>query len=113
MTRKVEETVYAWISIQNGNNVNGGVFAYGQPFYWANPVAGVTVTINGCGGFCTETTYTVPPPPPGDTYGLSSATLLPQNQVTSWDFGPEVPNEWNAPGMPHLQAPTMPKKEVA
>jgi hypothetical protein len=110
MAPKHEGAVYAWISIQNGTNVNpnGGSIEYGQQFFWANPVAGKTVTINGCGGFCVDSAYTVGPPPAGQAYGLASATVLPQNQVTSWEFGPEVPNQWNAPGMPKIINPPFP-----
>lgn len=95
----------AHISIQNGSNLNGGTFALGQNFYWANP-ANVAVTIYNCGGFCTESTIVVPAAPAGQQYGLKQATLL--TQATSWNFGPEDPNQWNAPGMPHVGNPPLP-----
>jgi hypothetical protein len=103
----------AHISLQNGSNINGGTFALGQNFYWANP-ANVAVTVEGCGGFCVDDTYTVPAAPAAGQYGLKQATLL--TQATNWSFGPEVPNQWNAPGMPHVGNPPMPapkEREVA
>ncbi len=101
----------AHISIQNGSNINGGTFAPGQNFYWANPVVGQAVTIYGCGGFCADDTYTVPGALTLGQYGLKQAALL--TQPTGWSFGPEQPNEWNAPGMPHIQQPPWPTpKEV-
>ena len=96
----------AHISIQNGSNLNNGTFALGQPFYWANPVVGQGVTIYGCGGFCEQDSYVVPGAPTIGAYGFKQAKLL--TQPTSWSFGPEQPNEWNAPGMPHIQVPPMP-----
>ena|SRR5437879_4332427 len=95
----------AWINIQNSSNVNGGTFTKGQDFYWANPVAGKTVTISGCGGFCTGTSYIVPGPATGQQYGLKKATLL--AAPTDWSFS-ESPNEWNAPGSPHIVNPPFP-----
>ncbi len=112
-----EETVYAWISIQNGSSVNpqGGSMRLGQEFYWANPVANVSVTLSGCGGFCVDDSYSVPAPPAGQTYGLKKAQLL--NSPTSWTFS-ENPNQWNAPGVPRITNPPEPtplevKREVA
>lgn len=108
---------YAWINLQNGTNVNpspnGGTWQLGQPFFWANP-AGGSVTVTGCSGFCPQNTYTVPPPTSGQRYGLAPASLL-QNP-TSWSFGPENPNQWNAPGMPHISNPPSvirPRKDEA
>lgn len=114
------ETVYAWINVQNGSNCNpaGGSLQTGQSFYWANPTNQL-VTINDCGGFCSASSYPdVPTPPAGKTYGLLQATLL--TNPTSWTFS-ESPNAWNAPGRPHIGNPPWPtplegkerEKEVA
>lgn len=96
----------AHISLANGSNINNGDFALGQNFYWANPAVGQAVTVYGCGGFCVEDTYVVPGAPSVGFYGLKQATLL--TQPTSWGFGPEQPNQWNAPGMPHVGNPPWP-----
>lgn len=98
------DTIYAWISLQNGSNVNpnGGSLSLGQPFYWANP-GGVKVTVSGCSGFCTASSYDVPAPASGQTYGLKEATLV-STQPTDWSFS-ENPNQWNTPGMPHISNP--------
>lgn len=116
MTPKEEDQVYAWISLVNAQNVNpnGGSLQLGQPFYWANP-AGVQVTVSACGGFCVDSSYPVPPPPAGDTYGLKQATLL--SEPTNWTFS-QTPNQWNAPGVPRITnppsaSPLAERKEVA
>lgn len=121
MYEKEENTIYAWINIQNGSSVNpqGGSLQLGQDFYWANPVSSVvtpSVTISGCGGFCVDASYTVPAPPPGQNYGLKKATLL-AAPPGPWTFT-ESPNEWNAPGVPRITNPPEPtplelNKEVA
>jgi hypothetical protein len=122
MEYKVEDTVLAWINIQNASSVNpqGGSLQLGQEFYWANPVSSVVtpyVTLSGCSGFCENDSYTVPAPPPGQSYGLKKAKLL--SAPTSWTFS-ESPNQWNAPGAPRIINPPMPtpldanvNKEVA
>jgi hypothetical protein len=96
----------AHISLQNGSNLNGGTFALGQDFYWANPSVTQAVTVYGCGGFCVDDAYAVPAAPTLGAFGLKKATLL--AQPTDWSFGPEQPNMWNAPGMPHIQQPPWP-----
>jgi hypothetical protein len=105
------DTVYAWISLENGSNVNpnGGSLTKGQPFYWANK-ASVSVSLTGCDGFCTASSYDVPAPPSGQTYGLKEATLL--SAPTNWNFS-QNPNQWNVPGQPKIQNPPMPMPEVA
>jgi hypothetical protein len=110
------DTVYAWIDIQNGSSCNpaGGSLQTGQKFYWANPT-GLVVTLDNCGGFCTEASYIVPAPPAGQQYGLKEATLV--AAPTVWTFS-ETPNEWNAPGRPVITNPPWPsplnaQKEVA
>ena len=95
----------AHISIQNGSNINNGTFALGQDFYWANPVVGQQVTIENCGGFCVNSSYTVPGAPAVGQVGLKKATLL--SQPTNWTFS-ESPNQWDAPGMPHIGNPPDP-----
>jgi hypothetical protein len=106
MTLNEEDQVCAWIDIQNGSSVNpqGGSLQLGQDFYWANPVANVTVTLTGCGGFCVDSSYTVPAPPQGQTYGLKKATLLSSPAPGAWSFT-ESPLEWNAPGVPRITNP--------
>jgi hypothetical protein len=114
---KEEDTVYAWISLVNGSNVNpaGGTMQEGQDFYWANS-ASSAVTVSNCGGFCVDSSYNVPVPPQGQTYGLKKATLL--TSPTNWTFT-ENPNQWNTPGVPRITNPPMPSplnienKEVA
>ncbi|HEY6765062.1 MAG TPA: hypothetical protein VI386_09835 [Candidatus Sulfotelmatobacter sp.] len=100
------DTVYAWINIQNGSNCNpaGGGLQTGQKFYWANPTS-QAVTVNNCGGFCTASSYSVPAPQTGQQYGLKEATLL--TNPTVWTFS-ETPNQWNAPGLPHIGNPPWP-----
>ncbi len=118
---KEEDTVYEWISLVTGNNVNpaGGSMQDGGDFYWANPSTSSAVTVSGCGGFCVDSSYTVPEPPQGETYGLKKATLL-SAPTGAWTFS-ESPNQWNAPGVPRIiNPPPMPsplakpqEKEVA
>jgi hypothetical protein len=110
------DAVYAWINIQNGSSVNpaGGSLQPGQKFYWANPT-GLMVTVNNCGGFCTNSSYPVPAAANGQQYGLKEATLL--ASPTVWTFS-ETPNEWNAPGLPRITNPPWPtplnaEKDVA
>jgi hypothetical protein len=117
MTLKEEDIVYAWISIVTGQNVNpnGGTLQPGQYFYWANP-ASVAVTLTGCGGFCVDSTYTVPAPPTGQQFGLKQAQLL-ASPGADWSFT-ETPPEWNVPGVPRIINPPEPsplaeRKEVA
>jgi hypothetical protein len=104
----------AAVSIVDGSIVNDGTLQLGCNFYWANPTPD-PVSIAGCGGFCTQGTYSVPAKPAGLPYGVCEATLL--AQVTSWNFGPETPNKWNPPGLPRIKQPPWPtpanEKEVA
>ena len=95
------------VSIQNGSVINGGTLVLGQPFYWANPVAR-EVTVSGCSGFCTQDSFDVPRYTPTQGNGLKEATLL--ASPTNWNFS-ETPNEWNAPGMPHIGNPPMQARE--
>ena len=106
------------VNIRNGSIVNPpAALQFGQPFQWANPVVGVNVGITNCGGFCAQSSYPVPGAPSAGSYGLADAVLL-QNP-TNYSFS-ENPNQWNAPGMPHITNPPWPtpknneeKKEVA
>lgn len=105
----------AAISIVDGSIKNGGTLQLGCPFYWANPTD-EDVSIAGCGGFCTESSYSVPKKPAGLPYGITEAMLL--TQPTSWTFGPETPNAWTPPGAPKIGNPPWPtpkneEKEVA
>jgi hypothetical protein len=107
MTLNEEDIVYAWISIVTGQNVNpnGGSLQLNGFFYWANP-AGVAVTLTGCGGFCVDSSYVVPSPPSGQTYGLKQAQLL-ASPGADWSFT-ENPPEWNVPGVPRIISPPEP-----
>ena len=91
------------VNIRNGSIINPpAALEYGQPFQWANPVVGVNVGLSGCSGFCTQDTYGVPAAPTVGAWGLKDAVLL--GSATSWDFS-ESPNQWNAPGRPHITNP--------
>jgi len=95
------------VSIQNGTVVNGVALTLGNPFVWLNPT-GVNVQLSNCGGFATQATYNVP------ANGTKAAQLL--AAPTNYSFT-EFPNEWNAPGLPHISSPPLhaadEKKEVA
>ena len=95
------------VSIQNGNVINGVALTLGNPFVWSNPT-GVNVQLSNCGGFATQNTYNVP------ANGTKAAQML--TAPTNYSFT-ESPNEWNAPGLPHISSPTLAaaheKKEVA
>jgi hypothetical protein len=95
----------AAVSIVTGSILNDGVLQLGCTFYWANPTY-EAVSIAGCGGFCTQSTYEVSGRQAGFPYAITEATLLPQ--ATSWSFGPETPNKWNAPGQPRILMPPYP-----
>jgi hypothetical protein len=105
----------AAVSIVDGSILNNQTLELGGTFFWANPTS-VAVTVNGCGGFCTQDTYTVPAKPNAQLpYGIVEATML--ASPTNWNFS-ESPNQWNAPGMPHIgnpptQMPAPADQEVA
>jgi hypothetical protein len=92
------------VDIQNGSVTNGPVTFPGS-FQWNNPT-GTNVLLTNCGGFCTQASYQVP------ANGTTDAETI--ANPTSHDFT-ETPNEWNAPGMPHIKNPTMARddREVA
>ncbi|HTS34741.1 MAG TPA: hypothetical protein VMH04_03655 [Candidatus Solibacter sp.] len=94
----------AAVSIVNGSILNGGTLQKGCPFYWANPTY-EAVTLSGCDGFCTASSYQLSGRPAGLNYSITEATLL--ANPTNWNFS-ESPNKWNAPGMPHIQTPPWP-----
>ena len=92
----------AAVSIVDGSILNGQTLTLGGMFWWANPTS-VAVTLTGCAGFCPQDSYVVPAKPAGLPYGIVEAALL--AAPTNYNFS-ENPNQWNAPGMPHLQGPT-------
>jgi hypothetical protein len=88
-----------------------GSLEKGKPFYWYNPT-GTDVTVADCGTWADPDTYDVP------AGGYSTAgTILSVPNSNPYAFT-EDPNEWDAPGMPHISAPSMgvaheKEKEVA
>jgi hypothetical protein len=100
------------VSIQNGTVHNGLELKKGGKFQWMNPT-NQPVDITDCEGFCVLSSYPVPAWTQAGGNGLKEAQLL--ANPTSLSFT-ETPNEWNAPGKPHIQTPTMPtahEREVA
>jgi hypothetical protein len=93
------------VNIQNGSVTNPPV-TYPGDFQWLNPT-GTNVLLTNCGGFCTQDSYRVPANSTVNAQTIANPT---NNNFT------ETPNEWNAPGMPHIKNPTRgvhDEKEVA
>lgn len=89
-------------NLQNGS-VLGTWPSKGGTFYWYNPTSSPVVLTN-CGNFCTQDSYTVPASN-SPSNGYLQVTLLNMPNANPYAFTDPA---WNAPGMPHLQAPTMP-----
>ncbi|HUO15021.1 MAG TPA: hypothetical protein VMX38_08550 [Verrucomicrobiae bacterium] len=97
------------INIQTG--MVTGSLQSGQTFYWYNPTQG-HVDLNACGVWAAD-----------DDYGLDSGYTAAAMRVNPYEgtFGwTEDPNQWNAPGLPHILNPPTPtplerdkQKEVA
>jgi len=68
----------------------------GCKFYWHNPT-GNKVDLGECGGFCTQSSYTVNANSDTEAHILDN----PPGPYTFTDTG------WNAPGSPHISAPKM------
>ncbi|HTW57996.1 MAG TPA: hypothetical protein VMD99_07700 [Terriglobales bacterium] len=83
------------INIEDGSI--DGTLAKGQPFYWYNPTS-ADVTVANCGTWCGASSYTVP------AGQYVEATILANPNSNAYAFT-ESPNEWDAPGMPHISAP--------
>lgn len=96
------------INIETG--VVTGALEDGQTFYWYNPTQ-ESVDLLGCGTWVAKDEFKLAP-----GYNQTSMLLNPNEDAFSWT---ESPNEWNTPGMPHVQNPPTPtplekeKKEVA
>lgn len=75
-------------------------------FVWVNPTSN-QVQITGCGGFCTQSSYTVPPAANG-VPGETPAQI--NSNPTAWNFAENPPQTWNPggphPGMPRIQNPS-------
>lgn len=83
------------INIQNGQIT--GALQVGQVFFWYNPT-GDNVTLRNCGTWCDADSYTIAP------YGYTQASVLLVPNTYACAFT-TFPNEWNAPGMPHVSVP--------
>jgi hypothetical protein len=92
------------------NLVNGqasSALSAGDHFVWLNPTSNV-VTVSNCGGFCTQSSYTVPvrtATGPGET-----PAQLSTNPTSGWNFTENPSSTWNPggtnPGVPHIQNPS-------
>jgi hypothetical protein len=87
-----------YIDLTDGSVTPEGGLQKGQPFYWYNPTD-TQVTVNDCGTWCEEDSYTI------DAGSWTEATILLVPNPNAYAFT-EDPNEWDAPGMPHISAPT-------
>ena len=99
-----------YINLQNGSIT--GTIMHGQNFYWYNPTTS-DVQVKNCGTWCTQDSYAVP------AGGYVQANVSFVTNPNSYAFT-EHPNQWNAPGQPHISAPSVPapqgeegEKEVA
>ena len=92
------------VDVQNGS-VQNGPLTDGCNFKWNNPT-NIQANLSGCGGFCTESSYTVPP------NGATDAQIL--ANPTSYTF---TDSAWNAPGTPRIVVqspwPVAQNKDVA
>jgi hypothetical protein len=82
------------VDIQNGS-VSNGSLTNGCDFKWSNPTTN-WVTLSSCGGFCTQSTYNVPPASAG-VNGTVEAQIL--ASPTGYSF---IDPAWNAPGQPRI-----------
>lgn len=75
-------------------------------FDWENPTVN-QVTVTGCSGFCTQSSYTVPARTASGP-GLTQAQV--NSNPTNWGFEEDPASTWNPggvnPGKPHVQNPT-------
>lgn len=85
------------INIQTG--MVTGSLQNGQTFYWYNPTQGY-VELDGCGIWCAQDDFGLDP-----GYTQTSMQIMPNENAFGWT---ESPNEWNAPGMPHISNPPTP-----
>ena len=88
------------VNIQNGSiSPAGSTLTNGCSFQWANPTSS-PVKVKNCGGFCTQSEYDIQP------NSTANASIL-ANPPGPFTFT-EQPNEWNAPGQPHIVVNPMP-----
>lgn len=73
-------------------------------FVWVNPT-GNQVELTNCGGFCTQSSYSVPAA--GATPGEAAAKI--NSAPTGWSFTESPTDTWNpggpTPGTPRIQNP--------
>ncbi|HTS34742.1 MAG TPA: hypothetical protein VMH04_03660 [Candidatus Solibacter sp.] len=83
------------INVQTGQVT--GTLLNGTEFYWYNPTS-QNISISGCGAWCVSDVYN----PPAGKYQRANLQAFPNTSAFAWT---ETPNQWNVPGMPHIQTP--------
>jgi hypothetical protein len=102
------------ITVRVTNGVPSAALTAGAHFVWVNPTA-YEVTLTSCGGFCTQSSYTVAAQngvAPGETVAQVN------NNPTNWSFQESPAGTWAPggpnPGMPHISNPArVPAEDAA